>query len=149
MDHVWLSRVSRLEDRDGSPSSVGLGSICYAEKKPSTTRIVVDVGVVDRDLRISVRDNGAPISKNPVAGLGMVVLSVPLVNVTRGGKKPLLVALTSNFAEASGVVVPIPVCASPIKERHNKKNKILNCFMHHKIKEKSNIIFSAYLVLNL
>ena len=50
-------------------------AVANAEKKPSTTRIVVDVGVVDRDLRISVRDNGAPISKNPVAGLGMSVIN--------------------------------------------------------------------------
>jgi hypothetical protein len=42
-----------------------------------------------------------------VIGLAALVA----VNATRGGKNPLLVALTSNFAEASGVLVPIPVCA--------------------------------------
>jgi hypothetical protein len=31
------------------------------------------------------------------------------VNATLGGKNPLSVADTSNFAEALGVVVPIPV----------------------------------------
>ena len=39
----------------------------------------------------------------------MVVLSVMLVSVTRGGRNPLLVDVTSNLADASGVVVPIPV----------------------------------------
>ena len=41
----------------------------------------------------------------------MGAATVALVNVTRGGKKPLSVAYTSNFAEAFGVFVPIPVCA--------------------------------------
>ena len=45
----------------------------------------------------------------------MVVISEVLVKVTRGGKKPLLVELTSNFADGSGVVVPIPVCAIEVK----------------------------------
>jgi hypothetical protein len=45
----------------------------------------------------------------------MVVISVILVKVTRGGKKPLLVELKSNFADGSGVVVPIPVCAIEVK----------------------------------
>jgi aspartate/methionine/tyrosine aminotransferase len=42
---------------------------------------------------------------------GIVVASVTLVKVTRGGKKPLSVAYTSNLAEGFGVVVPIPVWA--------------------------------------
>ena len=37
------------------------------------------------------------------------------VKVTRGGKKPLLVELKSNFADGSGVVVPIAVCAIEVK----------------------------------
>ena len=41
----------------------------------------------------------------------IVVASVALVKVTRGGKNPLFVAYTSSFADALGVVVPIPVCA--------------------------------------
>lgn len=41
----------------------------------------------------------------------MVVASVALVNVTRGGKNPLLVEYTSSLAEALGVVVPMPVWA--------------------------------------
>jgi hypothetical protein len=51
------------------------------------------------------------------------VVSEPLVKVTRGGNNPLLVALTSNFAEASGVVVPIPVWAFPL--RNTKNNAII------------------------
>jgi hypothetical protein len=45
------------------------------------------------------------------------------VNVTRGGKKPLLVDETSNFAEACGVVVPMPVWANTLTEI-KKKNTI-------------------------
>jgi hypothetical protein len=51
--------------------------------------------------------------------------------VTRGGKNPLLEALTSNFAEASGVVVPIPVWAFPINEKNDKRNKIMSCFIEY------------------
>lgn len=42
-----------------------------------------------------------------------MVLSALLVlfNATLGCRNPLSVALTSNFAEASGVVVPMPTCA--------------------------------------
>jgi hypothetical protein len=39
----------------------------------------------------------------------MVVLSVTEFRVTLGGKNPLLEEDTSNFAEGSGVTVPIPV----------------------------------------
>ena len=39
-----------------------------------------------------------------MAGNGIVVASVTLVKVTRGGKKPLSVAYTSNLAEGFGVV---------------------------------------------
>jgi len=48
---------------------------------------------------------------SPFAGLVMGLAELVAVNAKRGGKNPLLVALTSNFAEASGVVVPIPVWA--------------------------------------
>jgi hypothetical protein len=50
----------------------------------------------------------------------MVVVSLALVKVTRGGKKPLFVALTSNFADACGVVVPMPVWATIGIEKINK-----------------------------
>lgn len=59
----------------------------------------------------------------------MVVLSVVLVNVMRGGKKPLFVELTSNFAEASGVVVPIPVCAFNKLNIKVAKNSIISFFI--------------------
>jgi hypothetical protein len=62
-----------------------------------------------------------------VAGEGIVAASVTLVKVTRGGKNPLLFEYTSNFAEASGVVVPIPVWANPTKPKN--KNIIYAFFI--------------------
>jgi hypothetical protein len=41
-----------------------------------------------------------------------------------GGKKPLLVENTSNLAEASGVEVPIPVCAFTDIVKQNIDSKI-------------------------
>ena len=49
-------------------------AVANAEKKPSTTRIIVDVRVEGEHLRISVQDNGDPISKNVKAGLGLSVI---------------------------------------------------------------------------
>ena len=49
-------------------------AVSNAEKKPSTTRIVVGVHVVDGNLQISVRDNGAPYVKNAQPGLGLSVI---------------------------------------------------------------------------
>jgi hypothetical protein len=46
-----------------------------------------------------------------------------------GGKKPLLVENTSNFAEASGVVVPIPVCALTDIVKQKIDSKILTGFI--------------------
>ena len=54
----------------------------------------------------------------------MVVLSVTLVSDTRGGRNPLLVELTSNFADASGVVVPIPVWACAIIQANTRAKDI-------------------------
>jgi hypothetical protein len=65
-------------------------------------------------------------TNNPVAGLGIVVVSVPLVKVTRGGKNPLSVADTSSFAEALGVVVPMPVWAIIGNEIHTIRKR--SCF---------------------
>jgi hypothetical protein len=45
---------------------------------------------------------------SPVAGL---LMALRCVVVKRGGNKPLVVLLTSNSAEASGEVVPIPTWA--------------------------------------
>jgi len=52
---------------------------------------------------------GAVKTKFP-AGLAMVETSAVPVSVTLGGKKPLVVLLTSSCAEAAGVAVPIPTC---------------------------------------
>jgi hypothetical protein len=47
----------------------------------------------------------------PATGLAMAFLSVVVI---LGGKKPLVVLLTSNCADAAGVVVPMPTfCAIP------------------------------------
>jgi hypothetical protein len=51
---------------------------------------------------------------SPVAGLAMVVISAVPVNVTLGGKNPLLVLFTSSCAEVLGVVVPMPTWAFAI-----------------------------------
>jgi hypothetical protein len=58
----------------------------------------------------------------------MVLASVELVKVTLGGKNPLLVAYTSNFADALGVVVPIPVWANNPTEIKLIKTKS-TCFI--------------------
>jgi hypothetical protein len=57
---------------------------------------------------------------NPVTGANTLVE----VSATLGGKKPLSDALTSNFAEALGVVVPMPVWAKTLVEI-NRKRKII------------------------
>jgi hypothetical protein len=43
------------------------------------------------------------------------------VNATRGGKKPRSVAVTSSFADALGVVVPMPVWANAAEETNKKR----------------------------
>ena len=50
-------------------------AVANAEKKSSTTRIVVDVRIESGQVRISVRDNGDPISDNAKAGLGHSVIN--------------------------------------------------------------------------
>jgi hypothetical protein len=59
-----------------------------------------------------------------VAGEGIVAASVTLVKVTRGGKKPLFVELTSNFADVCGVLVPIPVWALVITTNKAQKRSV-------------------------
>ena len=49
---------------------------------------------------------------NPAAAEDVPVMGAKTllaVSATRGGKKPMVDELTSNFAEALGVVVPMPV----------------------------------------
>ena len=48
-------------------------------------------------------------------------ISDTAVKVTRGGKNPLLVENTSSFAEALGVVVPIPVWARILVDNNKKR----------------------------
>ena len=53
--------------------------------------------------------------------------SVALVKVTRGGKNPLFEDSICNFAEAWGVVVPMPVWA--LATEKNSNNKTRNFFI--------------------
>ena len=55
----------------------------------------------------------------------MVDWSSDPVNAILGGKKPLLLADTSNFAELLGVLVPIPIWAEAalLKNRSKRKDK--------------------------
>jgi hypothetical protein len=48
----------------------------------------------------------------PAAG---VLITFLCASVIRGGKSPLVVEVTSNAADACGVVVPIPTCANVVK----------------------------------
>ena len=59
-------------------------------------------------------------------------------SVIRGGKNPLVVLSTSNTAEASGVVVPMPVWADTNVETANRAAK--NNFL-------GSLIFDFILVL--
>jgi hypothetical protein len=50
------------------------------------------------------------------------------VNATLGGKNPLVVLVTSNLADASGLFVPIPTCAfivSPVKNKDNSRSSFV------------------------
>ena len=49
-------------------------AVANAEKKPSTTRIIVDVRIEGEQLQISVIDNGDPIPDNSPAGLGLSII---------------------------------------------------------------------------
>ena len=51
-------------------------------------------------------------TNNPVAGFFTGAATLVAVNATRGGKNPLLLLLTSNCADESGLFVPIPTCAT-------------------------------------
>jgi signal transduction histidine kinase len=50
-------------------------AVANAERKPSTTRIVVDIRVENEILRILVHDDGSPIAKSAVQGLGLSVIN--------------------------------------------------------------------------
>ncbi len=55
-------------------------------------------------------------TNNPVAGEGMVVVSVVEVKEIQGAKTPLFVDFISSIADASGEVVPIPTPPFWLKE---------------------------------
>lgn len=50
-------------------------AVANAEKKPNTSQIVVDIRVEGEEVRISVHDNGAPISENVNPGLGLSIIN--------------------------------------------------------------------------
>jgi hypothetical protein len=62
-------------------------------------------------------------TSKPLAGLMTGLATFAAVKATRGGKNPLSEAETSNFADAWGVVVPMPVWARAVHET-NKKRKM-------------------------
>ena len=49
-------------------------AVANAEKKPSTTRIIVDVRIEGDQVRLSIHDNGDPIPDNSPAGLGLSII---------------------------------------------------------------------------
>jgi hypothetical protein len=63
----------------------------------------------------------------PAAGFA---IALRCTMVIRGGKKPLVVDVTSNLAEESGIVVPMPTfCADPINEKLKTKRLSINLYM--------------------
>jgi hypothetical protein len=65
----------------------------------------------------------------PVAGEVTGLAALVAVKAIRGGKNPLSVAYTSSFAEALGEVVPIPVCAFPLRKTQHKATISKACFI--------------------
>jgi hypothetical protein len=51
-------------------------------------------------------------TSKPLAGLVTGLATFIAVKAMRGGKNPLFEEVTSNLADASGVVVPMPVWAN-------------------------------------
>ena len=62
----------------------------------------------------------------PAAGLEMAPLCVVVI---LGGKKPLVLLLTSNSAVAAGVAVPMPTCAWATTVVNSKKTS-KKCFIN-------------------
>jgi hypothetical protein len=67
---------------------------------------------------------------SPVAGL---LMALRCVVVKRGGRKPLVVLVTSNSAEALGLVVPIPTWALTPPPQ-NAKNQHVKFFHDKRLK---------------
>jgi signal transduction histidine kinase len=49
-------------------------AVANAERKPSTTRIIVDVRIEGDQVRLSIHDNGEPIAVNVKHGLGLSII---------------------------------------------------------------------------
>jgi hypothetical protein len=62
---------------------------------------------------------------NPSAGFAIAFISSEVI---RGGKKPLVVLVTSSAEEGAGVVVPIPTWARPTKLVAIKAKLSINFF---------------------
>jgi hypothetical protein len=74
---------------------------------------------------------------NPFAGEVIVDTSFVPVNAIRGGKNPLLVAVTSSTDELFGVFVPIPTCE---KTKAGKlSSKSVNFFIIYVLSNKSSV----------
>jgi hypothetical protein len=72
--------------------------------------------------------------------------------VIRGGKKPLLVEVTSSFAEALGVAVPMPTfCAFAARFKKSKaRSKYLNFIgflLKSKVKMIDDVFFTFYFLI--
>jgi len=78
-------------------------AVANAEKKSSTSRIVVDIRFEGEEIRVSIRDNGAPVPKNVKPGLGHSIIdafiqkfdgSFSLANVVDGVELVALIPYT-------------------------------------------------------
>jgi hypothetical protein len=56
-------------------------------------------------------------------------MAVFWASVIRGISKPLLVDEISNFAEASGEAVPIPVCEKAVRDAQKYRTRIIPRFL--------------------
>jgi len=50
-------------------------AVANAEKKSSTSRIIVDLSIEHEKIRLSIRDNGVPVPKNAKPGLGHSIIN--------------------------------------------------------------------------
>jgi signal transduction histidine kinase len=89
-------------------------AVANAEKKPSTTRIIVDVRYDGEHVRISVTDNGDPISNNAKAGLGLSIIDAFMQKFDG--------TLTmNNVANGVEILVLLPYQAETIAEMLHKR----------------------------
>lgn len=122
---IW-SPESNLENNDGA-LRLDLGndrayaayriveeSVANAEKKPSVSRIIVDVVVVGENIRISVLDDGAPIPADAKPGLGHAVIDAFVQKFD--GKMSL-----ANVDGGVSLVALIPYHPITVAERLNRR----------------------------